>query len=318
MNSLADLQIFMAVVNADNFSGAARTLGLPPSSVSRRIAAVEANLGVKLFKRTTRDVVLTDAGRAYSLSVARILQQLQEADLAVSRLSQLPEGCLRIESRPGLAAWLLAPLLPRFLAMYPAIQVDLRLTNDTLETISPGTDIGIRYGLARPSSLMTRKLVTTRQAIYAAPAYLARHGVPSTPEDLHRHNCLVFANGDTPVSWRFRKGDYDEALDLRGNLLSNDVNTLATAVANGLGIAVNHEWVAEAGERDGRVVRILRDYEVTTMDSFDMQVCALYAPAMRQVQKVRVFLDFMQGALRGGQAAPPGGSPEDVPAAAPR
>lgn len=299
MNSLADLQIFMAVVNADNFSGAARALGLPPSSVSRRIAAIEAHLGVKLFKRTTRDVELTDAGRAYSASVARVLQDLQEADLAVARMAQVPEGHLRIESRPGLAAWLLAPLLPRFLALYPAIQVDLRLTNDTLETLSPGTDIGIRYGLARPSSLMTRKLVTTRQAVYAAPGYLAQHGEPATPDELSRHNCLIFSNGDTPVSWRFRRGDYDRALNLRGNLVSNDVSTLASAVVNGLGIAVNHEWVAEAGERQGRVVRILRDYEVTTMDSFDMQVGALYAPAMRHVQKVRVFLDFLQTTLRG-------------------
>lgn len=305
MNTLADLQIFLAVVQADNFSGAARALGLPPSSVSRRIAAMEAHLGVKLFKRTTREVLLTDAGRAYAASVARILQELQEAELTVGRMAQVPEGDLRIESRPGLAAWLLAPLLPRFLSLYPGIQVDLRLTNDTLETLSPGTDVGIRYGLARPSSLMTRKLVTTRQAVYAAPAYLARHGEPRAPDELHRHNCLVFSNGDTRVSWRFRKGDYDRALNLRGNLVSNDVNSLAAAVVNGLGIGVNHEWVAEAGEREGRVVRILRDYEVTTMDSFDMQVCALYAPAMRHVQKVRVFLDFLQAALRGGAAEAP-------------
>lgn len=303
LNSLADLQLFMSVASAENFSAAARQLGLPPSSVSRRIGAIEKRLGVALFKRTTRDVTLTDAGSAYSKSVTRILADLQEADLAVSRFSRMPEGMLRIESRPGLSAWLLAPVLPQFLEQYPTIQVDLKLTNGTLETLSPGTDVGIRYGLAKPSSLVTRKIVTTRQALYASPRYLQRHGEPNSPDELHEHNCLVFSLGDNPVSWRFRRGDYDRTLQLRGSLRSNDVSTLATAVAGGLGISVAHEWVAEEHVRQGQVVRVLPDYEVTTMNSFDLHVCALYSPALKNVQKVRVFIDFLMTTLRASAAA---------------
>jgi DNA-binding transcriptional LysR family regulator len=302
LNSLADLQLFMSVASAENFSAAARQLGLPPSSVSRRIGAIEKRLGVALFKRTTRDVSLTDAGSAYSRSVTRILADLQEADLAVSRFSRMPEGMLRIESRPGLSAWLLAPVLPRFLEQYPTIQVDLRLANDMPETLSPGVDLGIRYGLAKPSSLVTRKIVTTRQGLYASPRYLQRHGEPASPDELQEHNCLVFSPDDVPATWRFRRGDYDRTMQLRGSLRSNDVTSLERAVAGGLGISVAHEWVAEEHLRRGEVVRILRDYEVTTMNSFDLHVCALYSPALRNVQKVHVFIDFLMTTLRASAA----------------
>lgn len=298
INSLDDLHVFLAVASAKNFSMAARELGLPPSSISRRIGAIERRLGVALFKRTTREMMLTDAGVAYSKSVERIFAELQEADLAVSRFSRVPEGTLRIESRPGLSAWLLAPLLPRFLEQYPTIRVDLRLTNQTLDTLSPGTDVGIRYGLASPSSLVTRKIVTTRQFVYASPDYLERHGVPATPDELQDHNCLIFTLGDQPVQWRFRKGDYDRVFALRGNLCSNDVSTLGTAIVNHLGIGVAHEWVMERAVRDGQAVQILQGYEVTTMNHFDLQVCAIYSPAMKNVQKVRVFIDFLLSALR--------------------
>jgi DNA-binding transcriptional LysR family regulator len=302
LNSLADLQLFMSVASAENFSAAARQLGLPPSSVSRRIGAIEKRLGVALFKRTTRDVSLTDAGSAYSRSVTRILADLQEADLAVSRFSRMPEGMLRIESRPGLSAWLLAPVLPRFLEQYPTIQVDLRLTNDMPETLSPGIDLGIRYGLAKPSSLVTRKIVTTRQGLYASPRYLQRYGEPASPDELQEHNCLVFSPDDAPATWRFRRGDYDRTMHLRGSLRSNDVTSLERAVAGGLGISVAHEWVAEEHLRRGEVVRILRDYEVTTTNSFDLHVCALYSPTLRNVQKVHVFIDFLMTTLRASAA----------------
>lgn len=303
-NSLDDLHVFLSVASTKNFSAAARDLGLPPSSISRRIGAIERRLGVALFKRTTREMTLTDAGIAYSKSVERILADLQEADLSVSRFAKVPEGVLRIESRPGLSAWLLAPLLPAFIEHYPTIQVDLRLTNQTLETLSPGTDVGIRYGLASPSSLVTRKIVTTRQGVYASPTYLARHGEPGTPDALQDHNCVVFTLGDIPVPWRFRKGDYDRTFRLGGSLRSNDVSTLGTAVINHLGIGVAHEWVMARAVREGSAVQILRDYEVTTMDSFDLHVCAIYSPALKNVQKVRVFVDFLLSTLRGRQ--PPG------------
>lgn len=291
----------MAVVENGNFSAAARQLNLPPSSISRRISGLENRLGVALFKRTTRDVMLTEAGADYAASVAKILEDLRDADLSASRFTRVPEGCLRIECRPGLSAWLLAPLLPQFLAAYPKIEVDLRLTNETLEHLSPGTDVGIRYGLGTPSSLVTRKLVTTRQGTYASPDYIATHGEPGTPDELLQHNCVAFSFDGKAPNWRFRKGDFDRTLTVTGNMRSNDVNAVASATNDGLGISVAHHWVMERAVSEGRAVPILTDYEVTTMDSFDMHVNAIYTPAMKNVRKVSVFVDFMLKAMRSAQ-----------------
>ncbi|MGN0933667.1 LysR substrate-binding domain-containing protein [Falsigemmobacter intermedius] len=302
-SSLTDLYVVSVVAKARNFTAAALELGLPPSSVSRRIAAVEDRLGVALFRRTTREVSLTDAGIAYSSMVEKILGELDEADLLVSRYAKMPEGTLRIETRPGLSAWLIAPLLPKFLAAYPTIRIDLRLTNEPMETLSPNIDLGIRYGLAAPSSLVTRKLTTTRQATYASPDYLAAFGTPETPLDLLSHNCVGFAYGDNDITWRYRKGDFDQSMTVQGSVRSNDVNTLRRAVVAGLGVNVAHEWMMENALREGKVVEILKDYEVTTMGTFDLHVSAIYSPAMKNVQKVRVFIDFLLNALRGHAAA---------------
>ena len=297
-NSLEDLAAFLAVVHCGTFSAAARSMNLPPSSIARRIGAIEARLGVSLFQRTTRDVSLTEAGESYALSVERIMADLEAADMEASHFSSLPEGLLRIESRPGLSAWLLAPLLPRFLEAYPQIEVDLQLTSGTLENLSPGTDLGIRYGLGAPSSLVTRKLATTRQGTYASPAYLDRFGMPQTPDDLADHNCLAFSYGDRQVAWRYRNGDRETEVLASGNMRSNDVTAIEMATVNGLGVSVAHTWVMEKAVRDGRAVPILTDYEVTTMGQFDLHVSAIYAPAMKTVQKVRVFVDFMLRTLR--------------------
>jgi DNA-binding transcriptional LysR family regulator len=300
-NSFGELNAFLAVVNCGNFSAAARELGLPPSSISRRISAIETRLGAVLFKRTTREVILTEAGTSYASSVERIMNDLYEADLAASRFSSVPEGTLRIESRPGLCACLLAPLLPKFVAAYPMIEVDLRLTDKTLESLKPGSDVGFRYGLGAPSSLVTRKIMTTRQGTYASPIYLQKYGTPNTPDDLVHHNCVAFSFDDNIVNWRYRLGSYDRVMTVSGNLRSNDVSTIALATDDGLGISVAHTWVMEKLLREGRVVNVLQDYEVSTMDTFDLHVSAVYAPAMKNVKKVRVLIDFMLQSLRSQQ-----------------
>ena len=298
-NSLADLNVIREVAHAKNFSAAARELGLPPSSVSRRIAAVEQRLGVPLFHRTTREVSLTDAGAAYCAHIERILAEMEEAEMQVSRLAGLAQGTLLIETRPGISAWLLAPLLPRFLEAYPTISIDLRLTNDPIESLSPGTDLALRYGLAPPSSLVTRKITSTRQKVYASPEYIAKHGMPKTPEELANHNCIGFTNGNRPVVWRFRRQGYDRAIHVQGNLRGNDASALRTGVLAGVGVGISHVWIMRQALEERRVVELLDDYEPSTTESYEMNVSALYSPTMKNVEKLRVFLEFLQSNLKG-------------------
>jgi len=297
MNSLADLQMFLSVAGAENFSAAARQLGLPPSSVSRRISAIEQRLGVALFRRTTRDVALTEAGTAYSHSVGRILEELQAAELAISRFAVPPPGQLRVQVAPGLGTWLLAPLLPRFLEQHPDTQLELGLARPPDE-VPDAADVVIRYGMAKPASLTLRRIATTRQGLYAAPRYFEQHGTPGTPEELQAHNCLLLQADEQPPRWRFRRGDYDRTLHPAGNLRSDDAACLQEALTAGLGLAVLHEWAAAGPLRQGQVLRVLPDYEVTTMDSFETQISALHATGPKPARKARAFLDFLVTALR--------------------
>jgi DNA-binding transcriptional LysR family regulator len=303
MNALADLRIFTKVVRTGSFSAAARQLGLPPSSVSRRIGALEQRLGVPLFIRTTRQVSLTEAGRVYSNSIQQVLSDLDEADLVVSKFHDKAHGTLCIESRVSLGSRLIAPLLPRFLREYPGVKVDLRLTSQQIETLSQGVDLAIRFGLGRASSLITRKVATAQQGIYASPQYIAEFGAPKSPDELAKHNCLGFVvNGEAAV-WRFRGEDYRREIRVGGNYRSNDVGALHAATLAGLGLSVYHQWVVTDDVRGGRLQRVLAGYEVTTMPTFDTHIYVMYPPNMQNLPKVRVFTDFLVRAL--GDAARP-------------
>jgi DNA-binding transcriptional LysR family regulator len=293
MNALADLRIFTKVVRTGSFSAAARQLGLPPSSVSRRIGALEQRLGVPLFVRTTRQVSLTEAGRVYSNSIQRVLTELDDADLLVSQFHDKPHGTLCVESRVSLGSKLIAPLLPRFLREYPGLKVDLRLTSQQIETLSQGVDLGIRFGLGRASSLITRKVASTQQGIYASPKYLVEHGEPGRPDDLAKHNCLGFVvNGESAV-WRMKQDSYAREIRVSGNYRSNDVGALHAATLDGLGVSVFHQWVVTDDVRSGRLKRILAEFEVTTMPNFDTHIYVMYPPNMQNLPKVRVFTDFL-------------------------
>jgi DNA-binding transcriptional LysR family regulator len=293
VNSLADLRIFTKVIRTGSFSAAARQLGLPPSSVSRRIGALEHRLGVPLFIRTTRQVSLTEAGRVYSSSINRVLSDLEAADQQVAQFHDKPRGTLSIESRVSLGSRLIAPLLPRFLREYPGISVDLRLTSQQIDTLSHGVDLGLRFGLGRNSSLITRKVASARQGIYASPKYLEMHGEPTTPDDLIDHNCIAFVvNGEAAV-WRFKNGKQIREMTIHGNYRSNDVGALHAVTLDGIGVSVYHEWVVTEDVRTGRLRRVMPDWQVTTMPTFDTHVYVMYPPNMQNLPKVRVFTDFL-------------------------
>jgi DNA-binding transcriptional LysR family regulator len=244
-------------------------------------------------------VSLTEAGRVYSNSIQRVLTDLDDADLLVSQFHDKPQGTLCIESRVSLGSKLIAPLLPRFLREYPGINVDLRLTSQQIETLSQGVDLGLRFGLGRASSLITRKIASSGQGIYVSPKYLAENGEPTTLDDLADHNCLAFVvNGEAAV-WRFKQDNEIHEFRVAGNYRSNDVNALHAATIDGLGISVYHEWVVTDDIRSGRLKRIMTDFEVTTMPTFDTNIYVMYPPNMQNLPKVRVFTDFLVRTLGG-------------------
>lgn len=293
MDELGGLRIFTKVVEAGNFSAAARALGLRASSVSRQVAALEERLGVGLLQRSSRSMQLTEAGRVYLAQCHRVLEQLRQANRMVTELQHAAHGQLVVETRAGLAARLLAPALPDFLARHPGLRLQLRLIDHTNETLGEGVDAAIRFGLGRSSTLMCRKITRTRRVVFASPTYLARHGEPQSPSDLAHHNCLAFpTTPDGAAHWRFSWEQGVTVWPVSGNLVANDVSTLIAAAVAGLGICVLHDWMIWEELRAGRLVRILPDVEVSTLEEFDTPIYVVYPPG-RPPAKTRAFIDFL-------------------------
>jgi DNA-binding transcriptional LysR family regulator len=304
MDEFTNLRIFNQVVTSGSFSEAARRLGLPPSSVSRHIAALEAQLGVRLVVRTTRSMSLTEAGRLYHTQCQHVLTELQRANQMVAEFHSAPRGTLSIETRAGIGTRLVVPLLPEFLSRHPGLKVSLHLTDQTSDTLSEGVDIGLRFGLGRNSSLVCRKIATTRRVVFASPAYLARAGEPTHPADLAEHNCLAFPTGPGAATWRFQGKGGLHSLEVCGNFEANDVGALVAAAVRGLGVSVLHEWMIWDELQTGQLVRLLPAWDVTTLREFDTPIYVVYPSAQRPPAKVRALISFLTDRFGAGEAAP--------------
>lgn len=230
------IRILAQVVESGSFSRAARALNQAPSSVTRAIDALEQQLGIPLFKRSTRQLVLTEQG-AYFL--ARSLPLLEEADQLVQSLQPLsvaPEGPLRVSVFESFGASWLSPRLPDFLARYPGVRLEVALDNRMVDLDAENVDVAVRIGKPADSSLHTRHLLTNRSLLVASPAYLARHGEPAHPAELAHHNCLIRGHGRQRQHWYFQQGTEREKVAVQGNLASVGGTPLLCAALAGCGV----------------------------------------------------------------------------------
>src|SRR5918993_2996321 len=200
-DALQEITIFARVVNTGSLSAAARDLGLSPALVSRRLSGLEARLGVRLINRTTRSLHMTDEGAAYYETCTRVLAEIEEADAAVSAGRADPRGILRVALPASFGNQHVAPLVPRFAARYPDVQIALSLSDRNVNVVEEGFDLAVRIADLADSSLAARKLAPNRRVVCASPAYLARHGTPRTPADLTRHHCITAS--DFMMSWEY-------------------------------------------------------------------------------------------------------------------
>ena len=302
MDEISGLRLLVAAVAGGSFSEAGRRLGLPPSSVSRQIAQLERHLGVELFARTTRLIALTEAGRVYHAQARKILADLEAANSAVLSLQKKPQGVLTVETRKTIANRLLAPLLPTFFAQFPQIRLNLRVTDETRDSIHDGVDVVLRFGLGRNSALKSRKILDTQRVLLASPDYLAREGTPRTPADLRSHNCLVFSRS-TGAAWRFKGPAGIEDIAPIGSLEVNDVDVLCAALVTGVGLSVLHRWMVRDELRSRRLVPVLDDYEVTTGRVFSTPIYAIYHPRLARAAKLQGFLSFIKASLATASAS---------------
>jgi DNA-binding transcriptional LysR family regulator len=286
------LEIFTVVAAEGSFSAAGRRLGLTPSAVSRTVDRIEDRLGVRLLLRTTRTLTLTSEGHAYLCAARRILTDLDEAEQAIADQGA-PRGRLRVSAAQAHGRLCIVPLLGAFAARYPHILVDINLSDGLVDVAAGQADIAIRFGPLSDSNLTARKLGESRRVIVASPAYLARHGTPTLPEDLHGHNCLSFNFRRAEPVWPFRKENEEYALSVSGNIEANNGETLGQLAMAGVGVARVGAFSVAAEIADGRLVPLLEAYNPGDVE----EIHAVFVGGANLPARVRSFVDYLVEAL---------------------
>jgi DNA-binding transcriptional LysR family regulator len=282
---LAGIAIFVKVVQAGSFSGAARRLGIPNTTVSAKVARLEKRLGVTLIQRTTRKLNITPAGRAYYERCARGLEEIEGADAEVSLAAAEPRGLLRVTAPGDVAQGMLPPIVGRFLARYPRTRVEVVVANRVIDLVAEGIHVAIRAAALRDSSLVARRFMPFSGGLWASHAYLQRKDAPKTPGDLEQHECLVFPRFSAQP---LRLGDGRSRTDVRpgGRLAVDDPGTLRNFILQGAGIGMLPDFLA----RGTPLVRVLPKWTWTS------GALSIVYPGQRFVSaNVRAFIDTALG-----------------------
>ena len=298
MDRISHLRVFAEAARLGSFSAAARKLDLARDQVSKQIAALEAEVGLPLFARNSRNVTLTSAGQALVSRAQSILGMIDETLGELRGLSAAPRGSLRVNAPMSFSQRYLAPLLPDFLAAFPQVQLRLDLDDRLVDPARSGADVTLRIAqLPEQIDLVARPIATAPRLLVASPDYLARHGEPTHPEDLLRHACLHYGEVGSAASWEFVRGDDDDdmavangfiSVPARGPLCSNNGDVLRTAALQGLGITVLPAFLLREDLSMGRLNRLLPGWSVTP----DIGLFAMYASSARSSPAVRSFVEF--------------------------
>jgi DNA-binding transcriptional LysR family regulator len=286
-DALQEITVFSKIVGTGSLSAAARDLGISPALVSRRLASLEARLGVRLVNRTTRSLHLTDEGAAYYETCARVLAEMEEADAAISAGRAEPRGILRVALPASFGNQHVAPLVPRFAQRYPDVQLALSLSDRAVNVIEEGFDLAVRIAELADSSLAARKLAPNRRVVCASPEYLRRHGTPRTPEELLQHNCLAT---DFSMSWEYRDPQGKPgSVRVTGRYACDNWEVLRDWAVAGLGVALKSTWDVRRHLEEGRLVSLLPGYTFAT----DVAIYAVYPHRRHLPAKTRAFIEFL-------------------------
>jgi DNA-binding transcriptional LysR family regulator len=287
MDRLESMSAFVAVARAGGFSAATRATGIPLPTISRRVADLEAALGVRLLHRSTRQVVLTETGQAFFANCQRLLEDLKDAEEAVTGEYRTPKGELTITAPMGFGRLHLQPVALEFLAAYPQINLRLLLVDRVVDLVEEQVDLALRIADLADSRLIARPLGHVRRVVTASPEYLQQHGVPSHPEELRRHDCIVWSTLRPQNTWWFRDHGHDRSFALRTRLSTTSAESAIAAACSGLGLAQTTSYQAEQGVRAALLRIVLADYECAVTP-----VSLVYASNRLVPLKMRAFIDF--------------------------
>lgn len=287
MDKLESIQVFVAVARAGGFSAAARVLGLPLPTVSRKVAELETALGVRLFERSTRQVVLTDSAVAYFEACTRLLDDLRDADETVVGEYRRPKGELTITAPLGFGRRHLQPVAMAFLQAHPEIDLSLLLVDRVVNLVDEHVDLAVRIQVLPDSGLVARPVGEIRMVVCASPAYLAARGVPVHPAELATHHCITWSALGPYKTWSFAEHGVETLFPIRTRVTTSTPESAVDAAAAGLGLTQITSYQAEEAVRSGALVPVLRPFETPPVP------VSLLHPSKRHVPlKLRAFIDF--------------------------
>ncbi|SMC24114.1 DNA-binding transcriptional regulator, LysR family [Andreprevotia lacus DSM 23236] len=293
MSRFHQMTVYVAVAETESFSAAARKLALSPPAVTRAVAALEEELGVKLLIRTTRHVRVTDAGQRYLDDARRILAELQEADEAAAGLNAEPRGHLAITAPVLFGQLFVMPNVVRFLQRYPAVDVSALFLDRVVNMLEEGVDVGIRIGNLQDSAMRAIRVGRVRRVLCASPDYLAQHGIPHTPDDLQRHQIVAATNTAQTVEWKFGDGDRSQSQRLKPRLTVTSNDGAIAAVRAGAGITRLLSYQVAALLQSGELKTVLSEFE-----GAPIPIHIVHREGRHGSAKVRSFVDFMAEALK--------------------
>jgi LysR family transcriptional regulator, transcriptional activator for dmlA len=295
-----DLSFFSTLAASGSLSAAARELGLTAAAISKHLTQMESRAGVQLVNRTTRRMTLTPEGELYLEHARRILDEIDELAELLGSARKTPKGLLRVNATLGFGRSHVAPAISRFVAQHPQVSVQLQLSVTPPPLTDDAFDVCIRFGEPPDTRVIARRLAPNRRILCAAPTYIASRGMPATPHDLTRHNCIGIRQGDEAYGvWRLTSGRgasrATEAVRIKGNLTTNDGEIAVKWALEGHGILMRAEWDIKPYLVNGSLVPVLPDYETPNADVF-----AVYSQRHQMSNRIRAFVDFIAHELAGG------------------
>ena len=289
MEQITAMRMFTRVVQTGSFSAVARELGVSQSSVSKKLAALEAKLGTRLIARTSRKLNLTEVGCDYYERCLPILIEIEEAEASVRSMTSNPSGVLRVNVPVSFGQRHVIPRIPEFMRAYPNVKIDIMLLDRQVDLVAEGVDVAIRIDILDDSSLIARRLGDSPRLLVASKSYLQKHGRPNHPDELKNFNCLVYSLLSTGNIWHFRHQGKEFSVGVKGNFQANNGDALQQMALAGAGIMALPKWMSHHYIENGELEPVLTEY---TPQGFPIQ--AVYPQNRYVPSKVRSFVSFMQ------------------------
>ena len=291
-----EMQFFSVLMRCGSLAAAARELQVSPPAVSKRLAALEARLGVSLLHRTTRRLALTHEGETYLAQARHILGEIEALERELQGARSEPSGLLRVNATLGFGRMHVAPAIATFTRAHPKVEIQLQLSVNPPPLTEDAFDVCVRFGEPPDARVVARRLAANRRLLCASPAYLQKHGAPRSPHELAAHNIIAIRQGDEAFGlWRLRAGKRTESVKVRGNLSTNDGEIAVNWALAGLGLVLRAEWDIARYLRSGRLRQVLENWQAPPAD-----IHAVYPVRHQGTARVRAFVDHLAGHFSAG------------------